>query len=198
MQVLLFDLGGVIVDYRGPERLVALSHGKLSLSQAREALSCDVLHAFERGEISEKTFSESITRDCGLDLSPEAFIADFETWPERYLPGTEALIANLKGRARLACLSNINEPHWRRCRALNLPRLFDAHFLSYEMGARKPDPKIYESVIASLGVPAADILFFDDVETNIDAAKRHGMRAHYVSPEGGLAEAMMALRAEAF
>ncbi|MEZ5894345.1 MAG: HAD family phosphatase [Parvularculaceae bacterium] len=190
MQILLFDLGGVVVDYRGPERLAALSGGRLSLDDARAALSSDILHAFERGEVSELTFGEAMVRDCGLDLTPSAFIAEFETWPERFLPGAAALIESLKGRYGLACLSNINEPHWRRCHALDLPRLFDAHFLSHEMGARKPEPEIYDAVIASLGAPAADFVFFDDVETNIAAAKAHGMSAFHVSPDRGLSGAI--------
>ena len=109
MRTLLFDLGGVVVDYRGPERLAALSQGAMTLDDARKALSTnDALHAFERGEIAPEEFAATAVREWRLDASPEAFIADFETWPERLYVGVTEMIAALRRFFRLACLSNIN------------------------------------------------------------------------------------------
>ncbi|WP_428407918.1 HAD family hydrolase [Hyphococcus sp.] len=192
MQTLLFDLGGVVVDYRGPERLAALTKGRMSLDDAHEALSSsENLHAFERGEISPEDFASAVVTEWRLDVTPEFFIADFETWPERFLPGAAELIKGLAGQYRLACLSNINILHWRRCEALDLPRLFETHFLSHEMGARKPEPKIYLEVIEGLGVQPGDIIFFDDSTANIRAAQKNGLKAFHVSHDEGIAAAIM-------
>ncbi len=191
MQTLLFDLGGVVVDYRGPERLAALSKGRMSVDDAHEALSLsENLHAFERGEISPEDFAGNAVAEWRLDLTPENFIADFETWPEKFLPGAAPLVERLAGRYRLACLSNINIPHWRRCETLDLPRLFETHYLSHEMGARKPEPDIYEKVIEGLGAPPGEIIFFDDSQINVDAAQMHGLKAFHVSCKGGVAAAL--------
>lgn len=192
MQTLLFDLGGVVVDYRGPERLAALSKGAMSLDDAHKALSSSKnLHAFERGEISPEDFAVAAVEEWRLDLAPETFIADFETWPERFLEDAPETLTALRGRYRLACLSNINIPHWRRCEALDLPRLFETHYLSHEMSARKPELQIYKDVIAALRAPPETIVFFDDVMVNVDAAREAGMNAFHVATfEGGVADAL--------
>lgn len=192
MQTLLFDLGGVIVDYRGPERLAALSKGAMSLGEANEALSSsDFLHAFERGEISPETFAHEAVAAWKLDLAPKAFIEDFEEWPERFLPGAQEALEALAGPYRLACLSNINIPHWRRAEALDLPAHFSGVFLSHEIGARKPEPDIYAHVIDALGGAPEKIVFFDDVMRNVEAARDHGLAAHHVS-EAGVGAALKA------
>lgn len=181
MQILLFDLGGVVVDYRGPERLAALSKGAMSAADARAALSSfDALHAFERGEISPEAFAQAAVKEWRLAVTPEAFIADFETWPERLFPGAKEAIAAMKGRFRIACLSNINIPHWRQAAALGLGGFFDHDFLSHEMRSRKPEPAIFQNVLTSLEVPVEAIIFFDDVAANIDAARAAGMNAVHI------------------
>ncbi|WP_375210744.1 HAD family hydrolase [Hyphococcus sp.] len=191
MHTLLFDLGGVVVDYRGPERLAALSNGRLSLAEAHEALSITpALHEFERGELSPLAFAEHAVTGWGLDVTPGDFIADFETWPERFLPGARETIEALGGQYRLACFSNINIPHWRQAEALGVAPLFDHALLSHEIGARKPETHAYEKVIAALGGDASGIVFFDDIEANAAAARRAGMQAYVVTPNEGVRGAL--------
>lgn len=180
-----------MVDYRGPERLAALSNGRLSLADARAALSqTPALHAFERGELTPLAFAEQAVRQWGLDVSPGDFIADFETWPERLLPGARDAIAALDGKYQLACFSNINIPHWRQAETLGLSRLFEKVFLSHELGARKPELRAYDLVINGLNGPAAGVLFFDDVVENVAAARKAGVQARHVDLGGGLLSAL--------
>ncbi len=194
MQVLLFDLGGVVVGYDGPGRLAALSKGAMSFEDARAALGGSAnLHAYERGEIEEEAFAARAIDEWRLDMSPQDFIADFETWPDRLLPGSKAAIDRLRGRYRLACLSNINTAHWRQAEALGLGGWFEHAFLSHEMGARKPEPAIYEKAIASLGATAGQIIFFDDMPANINAARAAGMTAHHVPAPGDLPSLLYAV-----
>jgi putative hydrolase of the HAD superfamily len=54
---------------------------------------------------------------------------------------------------------------------------FSFKTLSAEVGMIKPDPAIYEHTLRGLGVPAAESLFIDDREPNIQAARALGMRA---------------------
>ena len=181
-QTLLFDLGGVVVDYRGPERLAALSEGALSLEGAHAALASDLLHAFERGEVSPEQFAQGMVENYRLPVSPQIFIEEFETWPERFLPGAREAIEALRGDYRLACLSNINIPHWRRAEALDLPPLFERAFLSHVIGARKPEPEIFAHALGELGGPAEAIVFFDDVPANVEVGGSPGLKAHPVPP----------------
>ena len=48
----------------------------------------------------------------------------------------------------------------------------DATIFSYELGYRKPDPRIYQKALALLGVPAADAIFVGDGGSNEHAGAR--------------------------
>ncbi len=47
---------------------------------------------------------------------------------------------------------------------------------SHELLMRKPEPAIYTAAVKGLGVPAAEILFLDDRQENIDAAIAAGLQ----------------------
>ena len=48
----------------------------------------------------------------------------------------------------------------------------------------KGDPKLYTHITEELGVEAGDILFLDDTEAYVIAARKAGLRAiHYTDPE---------------
>jgi putative hydrolase of the HAD superfamily len=59
--------------------------------------------------------------------------------------------------------------------------LFDRVFLSYEMGLKKPDKRIYEKVVEEIGAKPEQCLFFDDLEENLNAAKEVGLKTHHIS-----------------
>jgi putative hydrolase of the HAD superfamily len=44
----------------------------------------------------------------------------------------------------------------------------------------KPERAIYEAALQRLGVPARDVIFFDDLAANVTAARDAGMQAHQV------------------
>ena len=48
---------------------------------------------------------------------------------------------------------------------------------SHEVGLRKPDPAVYALTAARLGVEPAQIVFLDDVEVNVEAARAVGWHA---------------------
>lgn len=49
---------------------------------------------------------------------------------------------------------------------------------SHEIGVCKPDKRAFEMTCARREVRAADCLFIDDYDVNIDAARAAGMQAH--------------------
>jgi putative hydrolase of the HAD superfamily len=97
------------------------------------------------------------------------------------------LVTELAGQGRpLGLLSNIIEDlvpvfegihgHWLRH--------FTALTYSCRIGVAKPDPRAYEICARRLGVAPADVIFFDDNERNVVAAREAGMTAEvFVSPE---------------
>lgn len=54
---------------------------------------------------------------------------------------------------------------------------YDYAFLSFEMGCRKPDKIIFEKIQNEVPFKKEDILFIDDKEKNVNAAKEFGWNA---------------------
>lgn len=185
-KVLLFDLGGVLIENNGREALTAMMPVPLEAAEMwRKWLDSPVVKAFERGRIGAERFATEFVGEWGLRLEPSKFIGEFATWPRGLYEGAEALLAQLKGRHRLACLSNTNAIHWARFPQLHA--LFDSCFLSHEMGHVKPDREAFDYALGKLGVPAADVWFFDDLEPNVEAARAVGMNAFQVDGFGAIA-----------
>ena len=115
-------------------------------------------------------------------LTPEEFLTRFTTWSRRVLPGARELLEQLRGRYRLAALSNSNELHWERnTNELRIIELFEFAIASHEVGLCKPNPQIYEIALERAKVSSPDaIVFFDDLATNVEAAKSVGLRAFQV------------------
>ncbi|MDE2912872.1 MAG: HAD family phosphatase [Paracoccaceae bacterium] len=62
---------------------------------------------------------------------------------------------------------------------------FDARFISGELGVIKPEPAIYKILEDNHAVPPNRLLFTDDREENIQAARARGWQTHHFrSPEG--------------
>jgi putative hydrolase of the HAD superfamily len=61
--------------------------------------------------------------------------------------------------------------------ALGYAALFDTCFYSCELGVAKPDPAFFIAVVDTLGVAPASILFVDDSERNVLAARAAGLAA---------------------
>ena len=62
--------------------------------------------------------------------------------------------------------------------------LFDDFVISGEVGHVKPDPEIFQILLAKIGRPAHECLFIDDALTNINQAQAMGFETiHFQSPQ---------------
>jgi glucose-1-phosphatase len=188
IDILLFDLGGVLVEFSGVQDLAALLRGRLSESEILERWSrYPPSEQFGLGKLSRLDFAARFVQDWNLDLSPEDFLLEFRSWSKRLLPGATELLASLRSRYRLAALSNSNELHWERnSQDLGVTSLFEVAISSHQIGRCKPDPEIYLIALDRLGVSPEAVVFFDDVPANVDAASALGIRAFQVDGVEGV------------
>jgi putative hydrolase of the HAD superfamily len=112
--------------------------------------------------------------------------ADLSSWTEvdEVMVG---LVAELAGQGRrLGLLSNIIEDLVPRFEARHEHwlRHFTALTYSCRIGIAKPDPRAYEVCARRLGVDPADVVFFDDSERNVVAAREVGMTAEVFTSPG--------------
>jgi HAD superfamily hydrolase (TIGR01509 family) len=145
-------------------------------------VECPHTDEFERGRLTAAAWAERFITDWDVDLTPDEFLAKFTTWSRRVLPGAKELLEELRTRYRLGALSNSNELHWERnTHELRIIELFEFAISSHQVGLCKPHPDIYKVAIdrAKVSSPEA-MVFFDDLATNVEAAKSAGMRAYQV------------------
>lgn len=168
----LFDLGGVLVDL-DPDWP---AHIGLDPSDVFDWLAhSEAFASFERGELSDHAFLGALGRAFAVD--PERAGPAFDAWVRGPSEGAVELLDALRGPRGL--LSNTNVRHWARFDPDR--RLRDragTALPSHLIGARKPDPVVWERVDALLGGRPA--LFLDDSPMNVDAARAHGWDAVFV------------------
>jgi putative hydrolase of the HAD superfamily len=182
IDVLLFDLGGVLVEYSGVSDLARLLRGRLSESEILERWSrCPHSEQFGLGKLSPSDFGERFVRDWNIELSPEDFLREFKSWSRRLFPGAMELLISLRPKYCLAALSNSNALHWERnTNDIGVTGLFEVAISSHQIGICKPDPKMYLTVLDRLGVSPDTVMFFDDVPANVEAASALGIHAFQV------------------
>jgi len=181
--LLLFDLGGVLVEYTGLSDIRRVLSRTLTDEELRQLVvaTSECWAAFECGALTPEAFAEQFAAVWPLALPLSEFLAEFETWTRHLMPGAEALLARLRPHYRLAALSNSNAVHWRRnCEVLGVNELFERAFASHEIGVRKPAREAYEVVLREMSARPERTTFFDDVEENVKAARELGMRAYRV------------------
>ena len=188
VDVLLFDLGGVLVDFSGPRDMARLLPvGTLESDIVERLRRCPHNAAFALGRLSRHDFAERFVRDWEIDLPPDRFLEEFRSWSRSLLPGAVELLASLRPRYRLAVLSNSNELHWERnALDLGVPDLFEVAISSHQVGLSKPDPRIYLAALDRLRVSPDKVIFFDDLHDNVVAASALGIRAFQVNGVDGI------------
>ena len=69
---------------------------------------------FEVGHLTPQQFAERFIATWDMAVPPLDFLQAFRVWTRGFLPGARELLATLRRRYRLACLSNSNAVHWER------------------------------------------------------------------------------------
>ena len=175
---MLFDLGGVLIENRGFERLDALLPRPIGLEALKSRwLEAPAVRAFELGQCDATTFACALIDDWSLGCSVDALLEDFEGWARGFYPGALGLLATLRQTYRVGCLTNSNALHWRKYDGL--AGLFDVTLSSHRIGLIKPDAACFAHAIEACGGEAARMLYFDDAKPNVEAANRSGMKAFH-------------------
>jgi putative hydrolase of the HAD superfamily len=178
--VLLFDLGGVLIDFAGFEELGPLMTGAVDRAAVRERwIGSESVQRFERAEITPRRFAAGVVEELQLDLSPDEFLTAFVEWARGPYPGARSLLEWIPKSYRIACLSNSNELHTPLHRRSMEP-LMERYYFSDELGLVKPEREIFEHVIRDMDASPGRIAFFDDTPVNVEAAREVGIAAYEI------------------
>jgi HAD superfamily hydrolase (TIGR01509 family) len=191
IDVVLFDLGGVLIDFGGVGAMKELAGIDSDDEVWRRWLTCPWVRSFEGGHCSKEDFATGVIRDWGLRVEPERFLDAFRSWPGGPLPGADTLLRTVQRRVPAGCLSNTNSLHWQdQFARWPLLEAFDFCFLSFEIGYVKPDQELFDHVAGVLSLSPDRVLFLDDNAVNVEGATAAGFTALHVR---GVDEARRAL-----
>ena len=176
IEVLVFDLGGVLLDLNDPGAIFRLETSRDEFLDTW--LHSSTVRAFESGQLDVPEFATRMVEEAELPYGPAEFLVRFDRWPHRLFEGVEELLLELNENFELALLSNTNARHWHRPGVGDaLVPLIDRLFLSFETGYLKPDEAAFDDVCKKLGRSPSRIAFFDDNPANVAAACSFGLRS---------------------
>ncbi|MCZ2075940.1 MAG: HAD family phosphatase [Bryobacteraceae bacterium] len=181
IRTVIFDLGGVIVplDFTQGYTTISKFCSYPAAEIPRRLASTDLIVRFESGQIEPEKFAEELSELLGLKkIGYDTFCT---VWSSIFLPHTlipGELLDRVRRHHRLLLLSNTNAIHFDMLRR-TYPILdrFDEFVLSYEVGAMKPSPRIYQEAVARAGCRPEECFFTDDVLAYVEGARKEGIDA---------------------
>lgn len=188
IKAVIWDLGGVIVRTEDLAPRDALAE---HLGLSRQEIDHIVFEADERnsaqlGEIDGEAYSQATADRLGLNL--QEFRQEF-FGGDRLDEELVAHIRELRPKYKMALLSNALSNLRTFLADWNITDAFDLIVVSAEEHLLKPDPAIYKLALDRLGVNAAEAVFIDDIEANVEGARRVGMQGiQFISREQALGD----------
>jgi len=183
IKAVFFDLGQVLLRFSHEDIIDRLSSGSGTMGEPeREAMfgflfdeRDGLCNLYDAGQVGSREFYGGITERFDIGVGYDEFV---QLWNGIFTENEEvsALARRVRERRPVYLLSNVNELHWEHIRdRYAILRELDGLVLSYLVGAKKPDPVIYEAALRTAGVGPGESVFIDDLHVNIEAAKAHGI-----------------------
>lgn len=199
MRWLLLDLAGVVADFDSDARLGRLAERTgLSVPDVRDRLyGSGFVARADDGQLDADQVLAGL-RDCLDWPGSDAELAG--AWASAFtaVPAAQEAVAGFRRRhprVRTALLTN-NDALLDRVLPGRLPGVFDlldagAHFAG-TTGFAKPDPRAWTTVLAQWHADPSEVLFLDDSDGHVAAARELGLAAVHVPGPDGLAAALAA------
>jgi glucose-1-phosphatase len=194
ISVVLFDLNGVLYQYDRAVRIAALSAVSGRDEAAIEAAVWD--SGFEdsgdAGAVDADAYLAGFGAAIGYGLSEVSWVAALRA-AIAPIPAALGLLPRIRPAVACAVLTNNNllvRKHFSTLYPEVAVRVGNRAFVSAEFGARKPEPAVYRSCLARLGVAPAAALFIDDSEANVTGAVAAGLEGYHCRGPVDLAAAL--------
>ncbi len=182
IKAVVFDAGGVIIDWRTHIEKFADNYGIAydSFYQAMEPYEIPAC----KGLIDSDDYCRGIMRQIGF---AEDWQKLRQVFPVAFTPIDETyeLLTELGGKYRLAMLTNAPKGSVDEIdKKLKYKQYFEVIIDSSVVGLVKPDKEIYLLTCQKLHLKPQQCLFVDDVFKNVEAAEKLGFKTvHFTHPQ---------------
>jgi epoxide hydrolase-like predicted phosphatase len=187
-----FDLGGVILrtEYQAPRQRLAEEFGMDYEDIDKIVFGGGPNGSAARASLGEITEEEHWRNVMKILKKPAS---EYERIRDEFFAGDVIdhtilnFLRSIKPKYKVGLISNA----WSGLRPYIVREKFDDVFhhmtISAEVGAAKPSAKIFEFALEQLQVKAKEAVFVDDVQENIEACEKLGMKGvHFKDPESAL------------
>ena len=211
MKYLILDCGGVIayprlgdwtLPFRAAEllgpRARDLYTGKYLAAHRRCARWLDesrLVANVEEERVLRREYIREMSEQMGWNLSQADILRlgdDFTDNCQRYgfFEDVEPWLGCWKQRYGLGLLSDAMPSMLAFMNQRGLLKLFDAAVISTQVGALKPDPRMYNAICDALKAEPGDCLFVDDRISSLEGAVNAGMKAAQMARAAFLPDAL--------
>ncbi|MXO05035.1 HAD family phosphatase [Flavobacterium sp. HBTb2-11-1] len=179
INAIIFDFGDIFINLDKPATISGLQ--KLGMTEWNNEFE-QLNLSFEVGAISPEDFVGGFQKQLPNASQEEilkawnAVLADFPFYRLEFLQ-------ELSKKYRLFLLSNTDSIHINTFEEKSgvsfykdFYECFEKVYFSFDIGMRKPDPKIYQFVLEQNNLVAENTLFIDDKTENTDSAAALGIK----------------------
>lgn len=171
---IIFDIAGVLVN-PGEDEIIEL-YAKKANMPFKEARECydRYCSAFERAELSQEEFTKKFFDLLGIPVPSDFW--DVRLSVRKRYDEMFSFLEILKKKYRCLYLSNEGKEYWEAVdRKLNITENFEDGIISYQAGARKPEPAVFIELLERNNLQAKETVFVDDNPKNVEGAKEVGL-----------------------
>ncbi|MDP2777451.1 MAG: HAD family phosphatase [Anaerolineales bacterium] len=178
MRAVFFDFGGVIqrTEYQAPRQHLGDRFGMDYEEMDKLVFASQSARRASVGEITEDAHWSDVLKRLKRPASELQMIKDEFFGGDVIDRNLVNFIRSLRGKIHTGLISNA----WSGMRAFlekeKFIELFDTVIISAEAGMMKPDTGIYQIALEQAGVKAEQAVFVDDIQANIDASEKIGMK----------------------
>ena len=176
LRIICFDLGGVILricrSWEEGCKAAGIEVRGMADRERTAAERRETIEAYQCGQIECTAFAQRIAQLLDHLYSPQEIMAVHNAWVLGEYPGVAGLIEDIHTAGlQTACLSNTNHAHWVQLHESQAVMSLRTRLASHELGLHKPDPAIYRAAERQLNAQPSEIIFFDDLPENVQAAR---------------------------
>lgn len=178
---IVFDFGAVLIDWN-PHYLYDSYFGDPEIASKFLAEVCPMSWNIQMD--AGRTFSETIPERVALFPEYEEAIRIYQTRWQEMIGGEIPGMFELLNRLHLSGVGMYGLTNWSRetfppvrVRYARIFNLLRGYIVSGEECVVKPNPQIYQKVLSKYHLEAAETLFVDDSQKNVDGALAVGMQA---------------------
>ncbi|MCD6528308.1 HAD-IA family hydrolase [bacterium] len=182
IKAIIFDFGNVLANF--DHMITCRKLAGFSPFSPEEIYQCifktKLEEEYDKGLVDSLTFYQQVKEkiQANSKLTWEVFK---KIWGDIFSEnsGIEKVLERIKPELKLFLLSNTNEIHWKYISQMPVIKHFFPDekqlILSFKLGFRKPDIRIYKAAIKKADCPAEEIIYIDDITKYIQTAKKLGI-----------------------